>query len=217
MPVGSRRYYNYSLGLVMAAITNEQIHQAADALDADGVRPTLAAVRKRLGGGSFTTISAAMADWRAGRERHAALAPAPDDLLDRAAALAAEIWAAANTTADARLAGLREELAVEREALHIRAAEAAGLADQLATDLDAQTAARQAADTLVDQLRSALAVAEQAEAVARARADALTEAFDKERQALREELHRTQTAADNARTERDQARAAFTHAANAKR
>ena len=46
------------------ALTVAQIHQAADEIDAEGQRPTLAAVRKRLGSGSFTTISEAMASWR---------------------------------------------------------------------------------------------------------------------------------------------------------
>ena len=46
------------------ALTVAQIHQAADELDAEGIRPTLAAVRKRVGSGSFTTISEAMTSWR---------------------------------------------------------------------------------------------------------------------------------------------------------
>ena len=42
------------------AVTREQIFAVADELDAAGQKPTLAAVRKALGGGSFTTISEAM-------------------------------------------------------------------------------------------------------------------------------------------------------------
>ena len=41
-------------------LTAEQIHTAADALVEAGERPTLAAVRRAVGGGSFTTISEAM-------------------------------------------------------------------------------------------------------------------------------------------------------------
>ena len=47
------------------AITAEQIFAVADELDAAGQNPTLAAVRKILGGGSFTTISEAMTEWKA--------------------------------------------------------------------------------------------------------------------------------------------------------
>ena len=44
--------------------SQEAIWAAADALVEAGERPTLAAVRKAVGGGSFTTISEAMAEWR---------------------------------------------------------------------------------------------------------------------------------------------------------
>ncbi|EBH0783176.1 hypothetical protein FJ875_23625 [Salmonella enterica] len=47
------------------AITTEQIMKAADELDREGQNPTLARVRKKLGGGSFTTISEVMIEWRA--------------------------------------------------------------------------------------------------------------------------------------------------------
>ena len=47
------------------AISKDQIFAAADELDAAGQSPTRAAVRKALGGGSFTTISEGMTDWKA--------------------------------------------------------------------------------------------------------------------------------------------------------
>ena len=46
------------------ALTKQDIWRCADELDAEGIRPTLAAVRKKLGSGSFTTISDAMAEWK---------------------------------------------------------------------------------------------------------------------------------------------------------
>ena len=46
----------------LPAITKEQISETADQIAAAGQTPTLAAVRKAVGGGSFTTISGAMAD-----------------------------------------------------------------------------------------------------------------------------------------------------------
>ena len=79
------------------AITQDQIFAAADELDAAGQSATLAAVRKALGGGSFTTISDAMAEWKA---RKAARdtpprEPPPPALADRLGVLGAEIWSAA--------------------------------------------------------------------------------------------------------------------------
>ncbi|EAN5736141.1 hypothetical protein EJD04_25860 [Salmonella enterica] len=51
------------------AITTEQIMKAADELNQEGQNPTLARVRKKLGGGSFTTISEVMIEWRALKAR----------------------------------------------------------------------------------------------------------------------------------------------------
>lgn len=47
------------------ALSADQIFSVADALDLEGQAPTLANVRKRLGRGSFTTISEAMTAWKA--------------------------------------------------------------------------------------------------------------------------------------------------------
>ena len=49
------------------AITRERIFEVAEAMDAAGQVPTLAAVRKAIGGGSFTTISEAMTEWKANK------------------------------------------------------------------------------------------------------------------------------------------------------
>ena len=43
--------------------TKEQIWSVADTIASEGGNPTLAAVREKLGGGSYTDISAAMQQW----------------------------------------------------------------------------------------------------------------------------------------------------------
>lgn len=45
-------------------LTTDKIHETADMLSEQSIKPTLAEVRKALGGGSFTTISEAMKSWR---------------------------------------------------------------------------------------------------------------------------------------------------------
>src|SRR3546814_11492606 len=71
------------------AITKEQIFAVADELDAAGQNPTLASVRKQLGGGSFTTISEALNEWRARQASQAApiREPAPAAIPQKLAAL----------------------------------------------------------------------------------------------------------------------------------
>lgn len=48
--------------------STKNIHKTANDLVKSGKRPTLAAIREELGGGSFTTISEAMKSWREEQE-----------------------------------------------------------------------------------------------------------------------------------------------------
>lgn len=150
-------------------LTREQIWTAANELDAAGQKPTLAAVRKAVGGGSYTTIQEAMVEWRARRaaKELPAREPAPQAVADRLAELGAEVWAAALDLANARLASEREALDEARAEADAARVEAMELADQLTVDLDEATRraaaleeAEQAACTEAEQLRQRLAAAE---------------------------------------------------------
>ncbi|MBO0709971.1 MAG: DNA-binding protein [Acetobacteraceae bacterium] len=52
---------------------------AADKLEAEGAKPTLNAVRKKLGSGSFTTISDAMSQWKERQRQKAVAEPLPGE------------------------------------------------------------------------------------------------------------------------------------------
>ena len=138
------------------AVTKEGIFKAADELKASGESPTLAAIRKKVGGGSFTTISEAMKEWRESTAPKAPVkTPAPESLKGRLDELSAELWDAALTMANDRLASERAALAMARSELEVASAEAAELADQLAGELDqerekAAAAKRMSSDLLAD-------------------------------------------------------------------
>ena len=137
------------------AITTPDIHAAADKIAAQGTTPTLAAVRSALGGGSFTTISEAMKEWKASQQASATpiREPAPAAIADRMAAAASETWAAALEMANDRMRSEREALDVARGEMEKAQAEAAELADQLAADLEG-------AQATIEQQRQTLASAE---------------------------------------------------------
>ena len=120
------------------AIHREQIFEIADALVAQGTNPTLAAVRKALGKGSFTTIQEVMVEWRAERAtQHEPSREAPPRAVEeRLQLLGGEIWAAALEMANARLAADREALEARRLEMEQRQAEAAEMADQMAEELE---------------------------------------------------------------------------------
>lgn len=110
--------------------------KAADELDQEGQNPTLARVRKKLGGGSFTTISEVMIEWRALKARSVPVhEPAPQAVTDRLSAFGDDIWALALEIADAGFTGEREALEKSRRETEDARLEATTLADQLTAEL----------------------------------------------------------------------------------
>ncbi|MGC5328952.1 DNA-binding protein [Brevibacillus sp. SYSU BS000544] len=122
----------------MAKITKEQIFEVAEQLANNGQNPTLAAVRNALGGGSFTTISEAMMEWRKGRTAPTSpiKEPAPQEIIDRVEILASDIWVVAREMANERLRTEREALEASRQDFERQQEEAAELADSMANEID---------------------------------------------------------------------------------
>ena len=169
------------------AITRDQIFAVADEIDAAGQNATLAAVRKALGGGSFTTISDGMTEWKARKAaRETPLRePAPSMVAERLTELGAELWSAALELAHARLDSEREALEAARLQLESDKAEAAELADQVTAELELAKAALQtataaglAARAESDGLRQALTDAKLQAATAEARAHEIEKRAD---------------------------------------
>lgn len=169
------------------AITKEQIFQTADQLTAAGESPTLANVRKALGGGSFTTISDAMNEWKAKQQAtHAPIRePAPTAVATRLEELGADIWAVALELANARLTSEREALEATRQQLETAQQEATELADQLSAELEAlqakhrqTTEALYTADATNDALRRETTTLSRQLATSEARAEETTKRAD---------------------------------------
>ena len=169
------------------AITRERIFEVAEAMDAAGQVPTLAAVRKAIGGGSFTTISEAMTEWKTHKaaKETPLREPAPPALAERLTEFGAELWAIALDLANRRLAAERESLDAARVQLEAEKQEAAELADQvtgeletLQTKLAALEAAELAARTEAVGLREQLAKTGERAATAEARAGEIEKRAD---------------------------------------
>lgn len=94
------------------ALTIQQVHNTADQLQGQGIKPTLAEVRKALGGGSFTTISEAMKSWRQDNQEEAQLRQVelPSSIAERLQTLGADVWQTAVDIANDRLVKDREAL-----------------------------------------------------------------------------------------------------------
>ena len=99
------------------ATTFEQVKKAAEAIQERDEKPTLASVRKELGGGSFSTLSELMKQWRASQAAQSELAEVelPDSVAGAHRASAVSIWKAAIDEADRRISGEREALKLAQE------------------------------------------------------------------------------------------------------
>jgi chromosome segregation ATPase len=162
------------------AITKDQVFQAASHLDANGQTPTLAAVRKALGGGSFSTISEFMAEWREHRDTlpestHESTPPA---ILEKAAELAAHVWSTAMNISNTRLATERETMCIAENQLRNQLKDAIATADELTAEIDqlqTQIAALTAAEATA---HAQLVAANERAVIAEARTDELRREID---------------------------------------
>jgi chromosome segregation ATPase len=131
------------------------VHAAADRIAEHGEKPTLARVRRELGGGSFTTISEAMQLWREKQTDEHALAEVvvPDALDERIEQLKAAMWQTAIAEAERRLSAEREALHEAQEAAAAQVTEA----QEAVTTLEFEAEER---DRELNQLRNQLLDAE---------------------------------------------------------
>jgi DNA gyrase/topoisomerase IV subunit A len=179
-------YYHtiYSLqGLLTMSTNSEKIWAAADALEAAGKKPTLDSVRDALGGGSFTTISKAMAEWRTRKAEKSAppREPAPTSLNERLQEFGSELWAAALELANGRLTSERELLESARIEIETSREEAVQLADQLAEHLEKGKAREEALQRTENELRTQIDELKQSLAAEVSRVGALTKELEQVR------------------------------------
>ena len=161
-----------------ANITPDQVHAIADAIRAEGGKPTLRAVRERLGTGSMGTVSKHLQQWKAGQERQAATELALPPALQRAvldfmatelaaarAPLEAELADQQQTAGDLATENERQATTIENQAGELEAlaadkAAAEGKAEQLAVDLatakEETVRERQAAEQARTELAKAM-------------------------------------------------------------
>lgn len=126
----------------MAIVTKETVFTAADALTAKGVNVTQIAVRDELGGGSFSTISVFLKEWK---DAHtptvaAVVESAPAALRERLEALLATAWSEAAAAANARLEAATAAAEASAKTLQRERDDALAFADRVSSTVDAAEA-----------------------------------------------------------------------------
>ena len=121
-----------------------------------GEKATVAAVHRELGGGSFSTLSPIMKDWRQGREAAAALPPGLDALAELT-----KLWEAAWRAADRYHEAAREGWERERAALMVEISEREEIIAVIEEEMAAMSDARdRASHEAAEATRQATALAQ---------------------------------------------------------
>lgn len=96
------------------AATIEDVHSAADKLNAEGAKPTYDAIRAILGKASYSIIRDGLKTWAPKAADAGPLDPAPDEVVQSALSFGSRVWdtalAFANRQADERLIQMQSEL-----------------------------------------------------------------------------------------------------------
>lgn len=92
--------------------TKEKVFGAADKLVSEGIKPTMTAVKAELGGGSFSTISPLLAQWREARREldNINQSPVPDAVDTAVTNLTRQLWRVAQAEAENRVKGERQNI-----------------------------------------------------------------------------------------------------------
>ncbi|MBK5941974.1 DNA-binding protein [Halochromatium roseum] len=126
-------------------VTREQVLQAADGLAAEGVHPTVQAVRARLGGGSPNRITPWLAEWRAAQPK--LQVDDPPEIPRSIDHAIRHLWALAWQQAQAQLTRERQALTGKQQALERErdrlSEEVARLQAEAAREQDTQRQAKQ--------------------------------------------------------------------------
>ena len=186
--------------MTVMAINIQQIHAIADQLQDQGIKPTLAEVRKALGGGSFTTISEAMKSWRQDNREEEQLRQVdlPSGINERLQSLGADVWQTAINMANDRLVKEREAL----DAIKVKAQAETDEAQEAVKTLEGEQS------DLLGQLDEVTATAETA-ATKLEKAEAERDTFKKTLDATEHQLELERIKADTAQTQLAEVRSAL--------
>lgn len=182
------------------AINIQQIHAIADQLQDQGIKPTLAEVRKALGGGSFTTISEAMKSWRQDNREEEQLRQVdlPSGINERLQSLGADVWQTAINMANDRLVKERDAL----DAIKVKAQAETDEAQEAVKTLEGEQS------DLLGQLDEVTATAETA-ATKLEKAEAERDTFKKTLEDTQHQLELEHIKADTAQTKLAEVRSAL--------
>ena len=125
----------------MARITKQDVWRVASEIDAGGDKPSVLEVRKRLGAGSYTTITAALREWvKPGSDEEEQVDDIPEEVSNRVEQFGADLYAMVYRIAQEQFDAQRLEYEIRIKALEAEKAEVVQIADATEAALDVANA-----------------------------------------------------------------------------
>jgi Plasmid replication region DNA-binding N-term len=164
--------------------TVQDVHDAADQLNGEGLKPTYDAIRARLGKCSFTLIRDGLKSWVPKASEAASLDPAPDEVVQTALLFGSRVWetalAFASKQTDEKLVLLQADL----DHVFGDLQSVITTADQAAADNDQMKVENEALKVTLGKFRNTLAVRDKELIAVKAEAETLRRALDQFAQTL---------------------------------
>lgn len=111
--------------------TEEAVTRVADALVAEGAKPSVIAIRSRLGGGSYTTIQRCLEQWQAARTDAPTVPEVPLEIATKAEESVRALWATASALAQRETQVVRDQALAETTAANRSLVEAQAEVERL--------------------------------------------------------------------------------------
>ena len=178
--------------MAKALFTAEQVHEAADAIAAEGKEVTALLLLSRLGGGSLTTIYKHLLSWRQAREQAASPANSqaiPEPVQAAFNTALGRAWSAAAAEAAKEVIAVKEKAAEEVLSANKQFEEALQAIERMEEQSESDTAKIESLTTRVGDLESELQKSEKEKAGLEARTEQLGQQV-KSQQAEIERLHK---------------------------
>lgn len=120
------------------AITKQDVFRVASEIDAEGGKPTVVECRKRLGSGSFTTITAALKEWKEQPEAVEVIPVegVPAEVIERLTQAAADVYALVLRRTGEAFEPVKAEWEAERASLFESVDSARAFAEQVSGDCE---------------------------------------------------------------------------------
>lgn len=123
------------------AITKQDVWKAANEINKAGDKPTAVEIRKRLGTGSYTTITAALKEWsEPDLSNEAEIPELPHEFEERVSQAGADLFALATRYAEASFQDERDAWSLQKAEIENERAEAIKIADMAEAEMDAMRA-----------------------------------------------------------------------------